>query len=162
MFNINNIISHLLAFVKKEFYKMSENNVRKEEPWDRVPKELRRKYGLAVSNVYAVLLDACPKGTTTVKVRQSWIAKECCISLRTVATTLKKLEELGLITKEKGIRASTYTITPVIRLKGEWKQDKQEEEHQEPKKRKYRKKPVHDVIREQETKEISKYLDLVN
>ena len=159
---INNIISHFLAFVKKEFCKMSEKTEKKENPWYRLPAELVEQYGFTIAGMYAVLLDACPRGTTTVTIKQRTLAKKCKMSLRSVRNVLNELEELGLIKKTRNFYASTYEIKPVIRLKGEWQQDKQEEEHPEPKKRKYRKKPVHDVIREQETKEISKYLDLVN
>ena len=119
--------------------------------------------------MYAVILDACPRGKTTVTIRQEYIAKECCISRQTVNTTIHKLEEIGLITKTKNSRASTYEIKPVVNPKKRFEPSQMEnytpqtespsEGRTDPKNRKCRKKPVQDVIREQE---IDKYLDLVN
>lgn len=145
---------------------------RKEAPWARLPLELVEEYGFDIAGVYAILLDVCPKGSTTATVSQKWLAKKSHMSLRTLQNTLDKLENLELIKRTRNSRASTYEIKPVIRLKGEWKQDEPEtippeetrpsEARTDRFKRKRRKQPVHDIIREQEMEEIHKYLELVD
>ena len=134
---------------------------RKENPWYRLPAELVEQYGFTVAGVYAVLLDACPKGTTTVTMKQGTLAKKCNMSRMNISRVLKELEKLELIKKKRNFYASTYEIKPVIKLKGEWQQENPEEPA-EPKKYYRRKRPVHDIIREQEMEEIHKYLDLVD
>ena len=162
MFHINNIISHLLAFVKKEFCKMSEKTERKENPWARLPLELVEQYGFTIAGMYAVLLDTCPRGTTTVTIKQRTLAKKCKMSLASVKRTLNELEKLGLVKKTRNFYASTYEIKPVIRLKGEWQQDEQKEQV-ESEKRRCRKKSFRTPEEEQERQiKIDKYLDLVN
>ena len=171
MFQINNIISHLLTFVKKEFYKMLKKELFYEAEstsWTALSDELTEKYGLIISGVYGKLLDVCPRGTTTVNVRQEWLAKKLHLSRKTVNESLKKLEEIGLISKTKNSRASTYEIKPIINVKGRLKQD-YTPESESPSEGRWRpvrgirkKRPVHDIIREQEMEEIHKYLDLVD
>jgi hypothetical protein len=154
--------------MKKELFYVPEDT-----SWTAFSNELTEKYGLTVSGVYAKLLDVCPRGTTTVTVRQKWLAEKLHLTTRTVIEALKTLEEIGLIAKTKNSRASTYEIKPIINLKGRLdtvqtenytpEMESPSKKRTSPLKRISRKKPFRTPEEERERQiELDKYLDLIN
>lgn len=76
--------------------------------------DMLENYGLTVTGVYSVLLDACQEGSFRADLKIETIAKKLKLTKMTVISTITQLEELGLVRRVKDGRRTVYDVVPVL------------------------------------------------